>query len=204
MPTITKKQKAILDFIISFIQDNDYSPSYQEIADNFGLSSRATVHQHVQALQDKGYLTNEGSLIRGLTPVEEKVGLSQAFELPLAGLITAGQPIEAVEQRETIAIPAHLVLNPANSYVLQVKGESMIDEGILDGDLVIVDNNPSPRNGDVVVALLNNQYATLKKFYREANRIRLQPANKAMKPIYSKDPLIQGVVQGIIRKFKTA
>ncbi|MFA5024837.1 MAG: LexA family transcriptional regulator, partial [Patescibacteria group bacterium] len=121
--------------------------------------------------------------------------------LPLVGLITAGEPIEALEEHDTIAVPADFVTDNFNSYVLQVKGESMINEGILNGDYVIVERNPSPRNGDVVVALLNNAYATLKKFYRETNRIRLQPANDTMKPIYSRDPLIQGVVRGVIRKF---
>jgi SOS regulatory protein LexA len=117
-------------------------------------------------------------------------------------LITAGQPIEAVEERETFAVPVDLVPNSANSYVLRVKGESMIDEGIHDGDFVIVEHNPSPKNGDVVVALLENSYATLKKFYREKDRIRLQPANKTMKPIYCYDPLIQGVVKAVIRAYR--
>ncbi len=201
--SLTKKQSLILNFILDFLADNDYSPSYQEIADHFGLSSKATVHQHIQALQDKGYLSSDGSPMRNLVPSKKKFNLAQAFELPLSGLITAGQPIEAVEGNETIAIPANLTLDPTNSFVLRVKGTSMIDEGILDGDLVVIHRNPSPRNGDVVVALLNNQYATLKKFYRETNRIRLQPANKTMKPIYAKDPLIQGVVQAVIRKFQT-
>ena len=123
------------------------------------------------------------------------------MELPLVGLITAGEPIEAIEDKETIAVPADFVRDTVNSYVLRVKGESMIDEGILSGDYVIVERNPSPKNGDVVVALLNNAYATLKKFYREKARIRLQPANTTMKPIYAKDPLIQGIVRGVIRKF---
>jgi repressor LexA len=133
--------------------------------------------------------------------VEANVNWAEAIELPLAGLITAGEPIEAVEGTETIAVPANFVTDSFNSYVLKVKGESMIEDGILSGDYVIVERNPSPRNGDVVVALLNNAYATLKKFYREPNRIRLQPANSTMKPIYVQDPLIQGVVRGVIRKF---
>lgn len=200
--SLTKKQKEILNFIVQFIQENEYSPSYQEIADHFQLSSKATVHQHIQALQTKGCLNNDGSPTRNLIPSEEHLTQSKAIDLPLVGLITAGQPIEAVEQQETMAVAAHMVLDPANAYVLQVKGESMIDEGILNGDYVVVQRNPSPKNGDVVVALLNNQYATLKKFYRENNRVRLQPANKTMKPIYAKDPLIQGVVQAIIRTYQ--
>ena len=128
------------------------------------------------------------------------MNLCKAIELPLAGLITAGQPIEAVMQNETMAVPADLVTDES-SFVLKVKGESMIEEGIFDGDYVIVERNHFPKNGDVVVALLNNAYATLKKFYREATRIRLQPANSTMKPIYCKDVVIQGVVRAIIRKF---
>jgi len=138
---------------------------------------------------------------RSIEIVPAKVNWTASLELPLAGLITAGAPIEAVEEKDTIAVPADFVTDSANSYVLRVKGESMIEDGILDGDYVIVERNPSPRNGDVVVALLDNAYATLKKFYRESKRIRLQPANAAMKPIYSTDPLIQGVVRGVIRKF---
>ena len=111
---------------------------------------------------------------------------------------------EAIENRETMAIPSDFVPNVENSYVLKVKGTSMIDEGIWDGDYVIVERNFTPQNGDVVVALLDNAYATLKKFYREKDRIRLQPANASMKPIYSKNPLIQGIVRAVIRKFSTA
>ena len=114
--------------------------------------------------------------------------------------ITAGAPIEAVEEKETMAVPADIVADE-NAYVLKVKGESMIEEGIFSGDYVVVERNHSPRNGDVVVALLNNAYATLKKFYRETNRIRLQPANSTMKPIYCKDVAIQGIVRAIIRKY---
>ena len=132
-----------------------------------------------------------------------ELGLSLWFTIPLAGLITAGEPIEAVEEKETMAVPANLIVDGANSYVLKVKGRSMIEDGILDGDYVIIERNPSPRNGDVVVALLDNAYATLKRFYREPARIRLQPANSNMKPIYVKDVIVQGVVKAVIRKFET-
>ena len=124
-----------------------------------------------------------------------------AIGLPLRGLITAGQPIEAIETNDTIDVPADLVVDEVNSYVLKVRGTSMIDDGILDGDYVVVERNPSPRNGDIVVALLENTYATLKRFYREATRIRLQPANAMMSPIFVHDPLIQGVVRAVLRKY---
>ena len=199
---LTKRQREILDFITEFVDAHDYSPSLRDIGDHFDLSSPATVHAHVENLKNLGFLTkssfNEPRSIE-LVPTENK--MAQAIELPLLGLITAGEPIEAVEGKETFAVPIALVSDDVNSYVLKVKGTSMIDDGILSGDYVIIERNPSPRNGDVVVALLDNTYATLKRFYREAGRIRLQPANSTMKPIYVKDPLIQGVVTGVIRKF---
>ncbi len=198
---LTKRQREILDYVTGFLDEFGYSPSIREIGKHFGLSSPATIHVHLDNLKRKGFLKtslNEARSIE-LTPVATE--FTPAIELPLVGLITAGEPIEAVENKETIGVPADFVSDIANSYVLKVRGESMIEEGILSGDYVIVERNPSPHNGDVVVALLNNAYATLKKFYREANRIRLQPANATMKPIYSKDPLIQGIVRGVIRKF---
>lgn len=199
MPHLTKKQKEILYFISQFIQTNDYAPSYREIADYFGLSSTATVHEHVKALEDKGLISTSHNAARSLelTTIQR---FGQAIELPLVGLITAGEPIEAIENRETLTVPRDFV-HDENSYVLKVKGESMIEEGILDGDYVIVERNFYPQNGDVVVALLDNTYATLKKYYREKDRIRLQPANHTMKPIYAKNPAIQGIVRAVLRKF---
>jgi repressor LexA len=205
MDKLSKRQKEILDFITYYLKDNDYAPSYMEIADHFGISSPATVHQHVKALESKGYLKAQENQKRALEPIfMSNYRDSLSVDLPLLGLITAGQPIEAVENKETMAIPTDFVTDPESSYVLKVKGQSMIDEGIWDGDYVIVERNYSPKNGDVVVALLDNAYATLKKFYREKDKIRLQPANASMKPIYSKNPLIQGIVRAVIRKFSTA
>jgi repressor LexA len=198
---LTKRQREILDFVTDFINQNNYAPSIREIGENFDLTSPATIHAHIENLKTKGFLKTSYNEARSIELVPAQVNWAQAIELPLVGLITAGEPIEAIEEHDTIAVPADFVSDNANSYVLKVKGESMIEDGILNGDYVIVERNPSPRNGDVVVALLNNAYATLKKFYRETNRIRLQPANSMMKPIYVKDPLIQGVVRGVIRKF---
>ncbi|MBT7553141.1 transcriptional repressor LexA [bacterium] len=198
MPNLTKKQKEILDFITQFIQTNQYAPSYREIADYFGLSSTATVHEHVKALEDKGLISSNHNAARSLEVIQQRFG--QSIELPLVGLIAAGEPIEAVEQNETLSVPKEFVRDD-NSYVLKVKGESMIDEGILDGDYVVVERNFYPQNGDVVVALLDNTYATLKKYFREKDKIRLQPANKMMKPIYAKNPAIQGIVRAVLRRF---
>ena len=199
--TLSKRQSEILNFLKDFMMDHDYSPSYREIAESLGVSSPATIHQHMQTLKSKGYLDLDPNAPRSLQLTSKVMKFGKSIELPLQGLITAGEPIEAVVQNETIAVPADLVTND-NAYVLKVRGESMIDEGIWDGDYVVVEYNPSPKNGDVVVALLNNAYVTLKKFYRETNRIRLQPANSRMKPIYCKDVAIRGVVSAIIRKFK--
>ena len=201
---LTPKQKEVLDYIVNFINERGFPPSYREIAGGLNLASPSTVHAHIQALRLRGYLRgHDNGSSRELEPTDKAVRWGRSVILPLKGLITAGKPIEAIVVTETMAVPVDLVPDSANSYVLRVKGESMVDEGILDGDYVIVERNPSPQNGEVVVALLDNAYATLKKFYREKGRIRLQPANKTMKPIYCYDPLIQGVVKAVIRSFKS-
>jgi len=200
---LTKRQKQILDFIIGFIEENGYAPTYQEIGDYFDLSSPATIHQHIKALEDKGYLKSEYNAKRSLEVLSIKdESMSLAFQIPLVGLITAGEPIEAVEENETIAIPSNLVVKQENTFVLKVKGDSMIGDGILSGDYVVVERNNYPQNGDIIVALLDNAYATLKRFYREQTRIRLQPANGKYKPIYVKDLIVQGIVRGVIRNYQ--
>ncbi|MEK7665796.1 MAG: transcriptional repressor LexA [Patescibacteria group bacterium] len=205
---LTKKQNDILTYIREHLNEHGYAPSYREIADHFELSSPATVHQHVQNLIEKGYVqAGEDGSARSLEVVQASLSqrlLTKSVILPLMGLITAGNPIEAIEENEALAVPVDFVLDPANAYVLRVRGRSMIEDGIFDGDFVIVERNPSPKNGDVVVALLDNAYATLKRFYREDNQIRLQPANSMMQPIFVKGNInIQGVVRGVIRKFST-
>lgn len=200
LQSLTPKQKEVLDYIIQFINDRGYAPSFREIADGLALASPSTVHVHIQALRSRGFLKSGGAA-RELEPTDKAVRWGKSVILPLAGLITAGLPIEAIEERETMAVPVDLAPDSANSFVLRVKGQSMIEDGIFDGDYVVVERNPSPKNGDVVVALLDDAYATLKRFYRERDRIRLQPANSTMKPIYCYDPIIQGVVRAVIRKF---
>jgi repressor LexA len=197
---LTSKQKELLDAISEHVDKRGVMPSYRELAGAMGASSPATIHKHVSLLEKKGYvLRHDGGRSLALTP--KATMRRPAIGLPLRGLITAGQPIEAVETNDTIDVPADLVVDEVNSYVLKVRGTSMIDDGILDGDYVVVERNPSPRNGDIVVALLENTYATLKRFYREATRIRLQPANAMMSPIFVHDPLIQGVVRAVLRKY---
>ncbi len=202
-PPLTKKQKEVLDFIENFIRECGYTPSYREIASGLGLSSPSTIHGHVQALCEKGVLQTGGDgEARSIELVDAELHSPMSIMLPLAGLITAGEPIEAIEENEAIAIPADFVVSASNSYVLQVRGRSMIEDGIFNGDYVVIERNPSPKNGDIVVALLDNAYATLKRFYREAGFIRLQPANSTMEPIIVKgDVNIQGIVRAVIRKY---
>jgi len=195
---LTKKQKAMLDYMKEHQESEGYAPSYAEIATHFKLSSKATVAQYIEVLQTKGYLTKDGTA-RGLSLREAAVG--SALELPLMGLIAAGSPIEAIESNETMTISADLVTEPEGSYILKVIGNSMIEDGIMPGDYVVVEKNDHPRNGDTIVALLENQYATLKRYYREPDRIRLQPANHTMQPIYTKDLTVQGIVKAVIRKY---
>jgi len=193
--SLTKKQRAVYETINHFIRAYERPPTVREIGAELNLAP-ATVQEHIEALREKGYIEKNE-----LAPMNL---FAAAVQLPLAGLITAGEPIEAVEQKDVMAVPANLVVDSANSYVLKVKGQSMIEDGILDGDFVVVERNPSPRNGDVVVALLDNAFATLKRFYREPNRIRLQPANSSMDPIYVRDVSIQGIVRAVIRQFARA
>lgn len=184
--TLTKKQLEVQQFAKKFQKRRGYTPSYREIAAGLGLSSPATIFQHMKAIAEH-------------TPT------SSTTFLPLVGLIAAGSPIEAMEDHETMAVPSDFVIDEANAYVLRVKGRSMIEDGIFDGDYVVIERNPSPKNGEVVVALLDNAYATLKRFYREADRIRLQPANSTMDPIIVHGDInIQGVVRAVIRKFQPA
>lgn len=206
LPPLTKKQKQVLDCIEVFIKENGYTPSYREIAGCLGYSSPATVHQHIQALCEKGVInTAEDGSARSIELVEAENLSSMSVMLPLAGLITAGEPIEAIQDCDAFAVPSDFVIDAENSYVLKVKGRSMIEDGIFDGDYVVIERNHFPKNGDIVVALLDNAYATLKRFYRERNHVRLQPANSTMQPIIVKGNLnIQGIVRAVIRKFSNA
>lgn len=197
---LTKKQSQALDCIRQFLAEHNYAPSYRDIMHAMGIKSPATAYNHVQALKDKGYITLRDHQMRSVELTDKADIFQKSVEIPLMGVIAAGQPIEAIEDQQDLAVPIEL-LPHLNCYALRVSGDSMIEDGILDGDYVIVERNFYPQNGDVVVALLNNENATLKKYYRERTRIRLQPANKKMKPIYSKNPMIQGIVRAVMRKY---
>jgi repressor LexA len=199
---LTRRQKEILDFLARHIERKGYAPTIEEIGEHFGLSSLATVHKHLTNLQHKGLIKREWNRSRALelVPADVKV---RAVELPLLGRVAAGTPIEAVSGSETIFVPEDMV-GRRDTYVLQVKGDSMIDEHIRDGDYVIVESRKSARDGEMVIALLEGERVTLKKLYREkGGRVRLQPANARLKPMYvDGDALrVQGVVIGVLRKY---
>ena len=201
MLPLTKRQREILDYLNDFIQQHGYAPSLEEIGRRFGLSSLATVHKHLTNLQEKGFIKRAWNRSRSVELVPSRIG-GRALELPLLGYVAAGVPIEAVVGSETIAVPEDLV-GKRDTYVLRVKGDSMIDEQIRDGDYVIVEDRRTAENGEMVIALLNGSDVTLKKLYREHGHIRLQPANPAMQPIIAQPDQvqIQGVVIGVMRRY---
>lgn len=204
MPVILyRRQKQILKFIRDYIEKYDYSPTLGEIAEAMGVSSLATVHEHVQALIKKGVLKKFEGSVRGIEIVDEfKSAAPKTIELPVMGYIAAGAPIMAfTDPNATISVSPSLVTDKKRSYVLQVKGDSMIEDGILDGDFVIIEEQNTAQDGDIVVALLDNGFATLKRFFKEPNRIRLEPANSTMEPIYVFDVMIQGKCVGVIRRY---
>lgn len=202
---LTKYQKEVLDYITQFLELHGYAPSYREIAQGLHKSSIATVASHVDTLVEKGYLSKGDNQARSLQLIQpEEFEESHAIGLPVLGLIAAGQPIETIEgHTETLEVPPFMV-GRRHSYVLQVKGQSMVDDGILDGDYVVIQEKEVPSNGEVVVALVGGSEATLKRYYKEKDHIRLQPANSSMEPIIipAGTPIqIQGVVIGVIRKY---
>ena len=199
MTALTKKKKQLLDFIQTFQLEHGYYPTLEEIRKKFKLSSLSTVHQHLSELEDMGMLERGYGKARDMK-IEPYLEGSVA-ELPIAGLITAGLPIEAIEERtETLTVPRHMIDNK-NAYVLKVKGDSMIESLIDDGDYVVVQKQDYASNGDIIVALLEDGSATLKEFHREKNYVRLQPRNQNYKAIKVRNVVIQGRVLGIIRKY---
>jgi len=212
---LTKRQKQVLDLLTRFINENGYSPSFEEIAEGlkdkrFGgkeLTSLATVHKHIATLERKGFIRRGYNQSRSIEvtqlpkPVREQV-IERGIELPMRGRIAAGRPLEAVEQNETISMGDFA--RGKNVYVLQVKGNSMRDDHILDGDFVVIEQTQVANNGEIVVALVKDEEATLKRIYRETGgKIRLQPANSEMEPIMvpAQEVKVQGKVIGVLRKY---
>jgi len=204
--TLYRRQKQIIDFVAQYIQRNGHSPTLQEIANAMGLSSLATLHEHIATLVRKGVLKKFDGSVRGLEIVDERyTPQGKGLNLPILGYIAAGKPIEPyTDPNASLGVSPTMVSGKKRSFVLQVKGDSMVDEGILDGDFVVVEEESQVANGDIVVALLENGLATLKRFFKEATRIRLEPANSKMSPIYATNVKIQGKVVGLIRKFGAA
>ena len=198
---LTKRQREILDYLGEFIQQHGYAPSLEEIGRRFGLSSLATVHKHLTNLQEKGFIRRAWNRSRSVEMVPTRGG-GRSLELPLLGFVAAGVPIEAVATAETIAVPDDLV-GKRDTYVLRVRGDSMIDEQIRDGDFVVVEDRKTVENGEMVIALVRGAEVTLKKFYRENGHVRLQPANPAMRPMLvpADDVQVQGVVIGVMRRY---
>ena len=199
---LTRRQREIYDYVCSFIAEQGYSPSLEEIGERFELASVATVHKHVAQLVAKGWLRKAWNRSRSLEPVGSDAG-GEALAFPLLGVVAAGAPIEPIEIEERIAVPRELVRRPENSFVLRVRGESMIDEQIRDGDYVVVERTATARDGDTVVAVLRGEEATLKKWQRRGAMVRLLPANARMKPIEvaARDVEVRGVVRGLLRRY---
>ena len=200
---LTRRQREILTYLADYIEDHQYAPSFEEIAAHFSFSSLATVHEHLTNLEQKGFIRRSHNESRAIELVPEP-GLARATELPLLGEVAAGMPIEAVTTPETIAVPDDLVPRRGASYVLKVRGDSMIDEHICDGDYVVVHGRNTADNGETVIALVDGTSATVKRIYRESGGwIRLEPANDSVPPIrtHESNLLIQGVVVGVIRKY---
>lgn len=208
-PILPRQKQKILQYLKGYIADHNYAPTLTEIAKEFKLSSLATVHEHLGFLEDRGFIRRIAGEERGLKILElpdnnPEAAWKPSVMLPLVGLITAGKPIEAVERPdESIAVPQEIARNK-NAYVLKVKGDSMIESLIADGDYVVVEKTDFARDGDTVVAMLDDGTATLKKLFRKKTFIRLQPANKAYKPIDVPSVVIQGRVLGVMRSYSPA
>lgn len=200
---IYRRQKQILDFLNGYIEKYGNAPTLVQIAKHLGVSSLATVHEHLATLEKKGLIKKSSGISRGIELIEQRIGkIVRGVELPVMGFVAAGAPIEPyTDPNATFPVSQNLVTPNKRSYVLQVRGESMIDDGILDGDFVVVEETNHANNGDIVIAMIENGVVTLKRFFKETNRIRLQPANSEMQPIYAKNVTIQGKVTSVIRKY---
>jgi repressor LexA len=200
---LTKRQREILNYLTTYAEQNGFAPSFEEIAEQFSYNSLATVHEHLTNLERKGYIKRSYNESRAIEILPSEA-TPRALELPLLGSVAAGMPIEAIEANETFCVPEQMVNRGGNHYVLRVRGNSMVDEHIRDGDFVVVNERQRADNGEMVIALVHGTSATVKKYYRERDgRIRLQPANETMQPIFvhENDVKIQGIVVGVMRRY---
>jgi len=201
---MTKRQREILSFLEQHIRSHGYAPSFEEIAEHFSFQSLATVHEHVTNLERKGYIRRTYNESRSIEVLPPK-GTAGATEIPLLGVVAAGLPIEAVTHGETIAVPDQLLSRRGPNYALRVRGDSMIDDHIVDGDFVVVHGRQTAENGEMVIALVNGSEATVKRYYREGGGwVRLQPSNPTMQALRfpETDVMVQGVVVGVIRRYQ--
>jgi len=199
---LTERQRQVLDFIRSSLGDRGIAPTLREIAEHFGFASTASAQKHVDELEKKGWLIRRKHRRRGLVPVEDDTASGETMELPLLGFVAAGQPIESLDTPGRVAVP-RLLLHTGEHYVLRVRGHSMVEDGIFDGDLVVVQARQEARSGEMVIALVDGE-VTLKRFFLEdADTVRLQPANAAMSPIRlpSRTVRVQGIVVGLMRRY---
>lgn len=200
---LTKRQREILTYLGSYSDSHGFAPSFEEIAEEFNYNSLATVHEHLSNLERKGYIKRSYNESRAIEILPSQA-YARAVELPVLGTVAAGVPIEVAAQGETLSVPDSFLRKSGDHYVLKVRGQSMIDAQINDGDFVVVNERQSADNGEMVIAMMHGNAATVKKFYRERDgRIRLQPANETMEPLYvhENDISIQGVVVGVLRRF---
>jgi len=200
---LTKRQREILSYLSEYSEGNGYAPSFEEIASRFNYNSLATVHEHLTNLERKGYIKRSYNESRAIEILPSDI-YQRAVELPLLGTVAAGAPIEALTTGETMSVPDGFLRRNGSHYVLQVKGNSMIDEQIRDGDYVVINERKAVDNGEMVIALVEEGGATVKRYYRERDgRIRLQPANELMSPIFlhENDVHIQGIVVGVLRRY---
>src|SRR5437867_1976789 len=203
---VTARQRQVYEFICRYIETRDQPPTIAEIGKQFQMSSSASVHSILSALEREGLIKKIPNVSRGIELVkQESTSESAGYDIPLLGMVAAGQPIEAILSHETVSAPRDMI-DRGRMFALRVRGDSMIEENIQDGDIIIVSSQPTAENGQVVVALIDGNYATVKKFYREPDFIRLEPANPQFKPIFIKTAerlQLQGVVRGLIRNYST-
>lgn len=200
---LTKRQRQILDYLNSYAVEKGYAPSFEEIAEHFNYNSLATVHEHLSNLERKGYIKRSYNESRAIEILPSEL-YQRSVELPLLGAVAAGAPLEAMHTGETMSVPDGFLRKSGSHYVLRVKGDSMIEEHIRDGDFVVINDKQAADNGEMVIAMLDGSGATVKRYYRERDgRIRLQPANEAMQPmfVHEDDVRIQGIVVGVLRRY---
>lgn len=199
----SKRHQEIIQFIRQYQQKHGFSPTLREIAEGLGLAASSTIHEHLSNMVRKGMIRIYSGRDRRLEIIEKVIRKpAKGITVPILGFITAGEPIEPYhDPNATIEVPPEMISGQKRAFVLEVRGDSMVEDGILDGDFVIVEETQTAQNGDIVVALLENGLATLKRFYQEASRVRLEPANAKMAPIFATEVKIQGKVVGVVRKY---